>query len=85
MDHIRIVPILGIFAGLFRYALFSIYDSDFYGENSGKSYIITLINALLYNSIMSGYSLLPWFIIVSEMCLKYKCMKYNNYLLICYM
>lgn len=31
-DQSRLLPLLGSFASLFRYALFSIYDSDFYGD-----------------------------------------------------
>lgn len=35
-DESKIVPLLGSFAVLFRYTLFSLYDSDFYNEKAGS-------------------------------------------------
>ena len=35
-DQRKILPLLTVFAALFRYALFSVYDSDFYGNDTGE-------------------------------------------------
>ena len=35
-DQTKILPLLGSFVVLFRYTLFSIYDSDFYNEKAGE-------------------------------------------------
>ena len=44
-DQRKILPLLAVFAALFRYALFSVYDSDFYGNDIGK------IKSILYFNV----------------------------------
>lgn len=48
-DQRKILPLLTVFAALFRYALFSVYDSDFYGNDTGK------INFIIFRSHISFY------------------------------
>ena len=36
VDQEQIIPVLGVFASLFKYALFSVYDTDFYGKDTGN-------------------------------------------------
>ena len=35
-DQRKILPLLTVFAALFRYTLLSVYDSDFYGNDTGE-------------------------------------------------
>ena len=35
-DQRKILPLLAVFAALFRYTLLSVYDSDFYGNDTGE-------------------------------------------------